>query len=88
MSDWEFSEESCPKCGEQMAWRRCNEIGCGDDLEDDGFPAGICDNCNGEGYDEWCRECGWDNVTYRFLAPQYEKEWLEKQAASVETEKV
>ena len=78
MSDWEYSESSCPKCGLQMAWRRCDqcEDGCVED--DDGVNGRAlerCDGCAGRGFAEWCRGCGWDNVFKHFLSPQYEAEW-------------
>lgn len=79
--DWEYGDESCPKCSNVLAYRRCAE--CDWDNypdDDDEWPyAGPCDNCNGKGYEEWCRECGWDNVFRCFLSPQYEAEWLAKQ---------
>ena len=89
MSDWEYSDESCPKCGEQLAWMACSD-GCDDGVWEEtdcnGTEYNRCDNCWGRGYQEWCRGCGWDNAEQMFLAPKYEKEWLEKQAALVSQE--
>ncbi len=81
MSDWEYSDESCPKCGEQLAWQRCDncENGVWEDTDCNGTEYDSCDNCDGRGHYEWCRECGWDNIFGCFLSPKYEKEWLEKQ---------
>lgn len=85
MSDWEYSDESCPKCASQLAWQRCNHCDAGVWEDDDGIN-GIeyipCDNCNGRGRHEWCRECGWDEVEKRFLSPHYEEEFLRKQKAA------
>ena len=86
--DWEYGENNCPKCHNEMAWRTCSSLGCeGGEVEDhDGvndWGPSRCDNCNGKGFEEWCRECGWDNTYKRFLSPQYEAEWLAKQAANV-----
>lgn len=87
MDDWEYSDTDCPKCHSQMAWRHC--MSCGgqgwvDDDDDDGWDECSdtrCDDCNGRGIEEWCRECGWDNVLKHFLSPKYEAEWLAKQEA-------
>jgi hypothetical protein len=84
MIDCDIEDEGCPKCGETLAYRRCEAIGCEDGMyEDDDGVNGVeyysCDDCLGLGYQEWCRECGWDNVFKCFLQPKYEQEWLEKQ---------
>ncbi|MEW6212927.1 MAG: hypothetical protein AB1631_31680, partial [Acidobacteriota bacterium] len=74
MSDYEYSDDDCPKCGAQLAGRHCNQCEDGEiDLDDPLWPDAVrCDTCNGTGHEEWCRECGWD-VTYgRFLSPQDE----------------
>lgn len=87
MSDyWEYSDSDCPKCGSQMASRRCGAIGCDDGVyeDDDGINGRSlerCDECKGTGWEEWCRECGWDNVFKCFLSPKYEAEWKAKQGA-------
>lgn len=86
MSDWEYSDDECPKCGATLAYRPCNPCDrngywVDEDSDPDWPDSGRCDVCNGKGYEEWCRECGWD-VTYgQFLSPQYEAEWLAKQEA-------
>jgi predicted RNA-binding Zn-ribbon protein involved in translation (DUF1610 family) len=83
MCDWEYSESSCPKCSNQMAWRCCGLCEDGYWEDDDGVNGHAferCDNCNGKGLEEWCQECGWDNVFKCFLSPRYEAEWLAKQA--------
>jgi hypothetical protein len=82
--DWEYSEDECPKCGSQLASRRCDELGCenGEIEDDDGLgwvDIDKCDACNGKGYQEWCRTCGWDMTYGQFLSPQHEAEWLAKQ---------
>lgn len=83
--DWEYSETECPKCQSQMAFRGCN--GCGgegwldDDEDDEWGSSGSCDNCAGKGFEEWCRDCGWDNTYRRFMGPQYERAFQEKQIA-------
>ncbi len=83
--DWEYSDESCPKCQSDLATRRCGDCGGEGVIEDDddweGWGADHCDNCNGEGYEEWCRECGWDMNFKCFLSPEYERAYLEKQTA-------
>lgn len=73
-------DESCPKCGAELASRRCESLGCEDGIyeDDDGVNGAEyyrCDDCNGMGFQEWCRECGWDNVFKQFLQPKYEQEW-------------
>jgi predicted RNA-binding Zn-ribbon protein involved in translation (DUF1610 family) len=80
--DWEYGDNGCPKCHNEMAWRRCGQ--CEDGLieDDDGINGRSydrCDTCNGTGHEEWCRECGWDNVYKQFLSPKCEAEWLAKQ---------
>jgi hypothetical protein len=63
----------------------CGGQGWIDDDDDDGWDECSdthCDDCNGKGFEEWCRECGWDNVYKQFLSPEYERQFLEKQAAS------
>jgi predicted RNA-binding Zn-ribbon protein involved in translation (DUF1610 family) len=82
MCDWEYSDRDCPKCGNQLASRRCNQ--CEDGRveydDDEGRTAyDRCATCNGTGHEEWCRECGWDVTEGCFLSPKYEAEWLAKQ---------
>jgi hypothetical protein len=77
--DWEYSDDSCPKCGEQMSYRQCTQLGCGWDDDDDEWPT-VCDNCRGMEYEEWCRSCGWDNVFKCFLNPKCKAEYEAKQA--------
>lgn len=85
MSDWEYSDVGCPKCCNDLAWRRCHSCGGEGSYEDDdgvndlGFEA--CEDCKGTGHEEWCRACGWDNVFKCFLQPKYEAEWLATQKA-------
>lgn len=84
MSDWEYSDSDCPKCGETLATRRCDALYCeGGTIEDDSDPewpeTERCDECRGNGYLEWCRKCGWDVIESQFLNPQCEAEWLAKQ---------
>lgn len=81
MSDWEYGDNDCPKCHNQMAWRRCDQCegGYWEDEDCNGVEQVRCDTCNGTGHEEWCRECGWDNVYKQFLSPKYEQEFLEKQ---------
>jgi hypothetical protein len=85
MSDWEYSDDDCPKCNAQLAFRRCNELGCEDgyweDFDPEGPVPGRCDTCNGKGYEEWCRECGWDMNYKCFLSPKHEAEWKAKQGS-------
>lgn len=82
--DWEYSENDCPKCQQQMAFRRCNQCG-GDgfidgDEDDEWAYSGSCLNCHGNGFEEWCRECGWDATFKRFMSPSYERAFQEKQS--------
>jgi hypothetical protein len=80
--DWEYSDDDCPKCGEQMAYRDCYECedGVWEFTDCNGTEYVRCDSCGGNSYYEWCRECGWDNVFNCFLSEQYEKEFYEKQS--------
>jgi hypothetical protein len=39
-----------------------------------------CSECRGTGGHTWCRECGWDATFKRFLAPEYQQDWLVKEA--------
>lgn len=85
MDDWEYSDDDCPKCGSQLAYRRCAPCegeGCviGDDEEDGWEVNERCDMCDGKGYEEWCRACGWDMNFKCFLSPEYERAYQEKQA--------
>lgn len=85
MSDWEYSDENCPKCNSQLATRRCGECENGEVLidEDDQTSAVYeCDRCDGNGHLEWCRSCGWDAINECFLSPQYETEFLAKGRAT------
>jgi hypothetical protein len=76
MSDWEYSDEYCPKCNSQLAERRCDLLGCEDgEIDLDGL-TGECDECSGSGWLVWCRECGFDVTNQEFLSPQYEAEFL------------
>lgn len=83
--DWEYSESDCPKCYNQMACRSCNECGgegwVEDDEDDEWADSGQCDNCQGLGFEEWCRECGWDETFGRFMSPQYERANEERRLA-------
>lgn len=86
MTDWEYSDSSCPKCGAQLATRSCN--GCGGEgyVEDDDGVNGLsydpCDTCDARGHQTWCRGCGWDVNYNRFLSPQYEAEWKAKRGTT------
>lgn len=83
MSDWEFSDKDCPKCGEQLAERRCDNLGCDNgqvDEDDDYRTSETCTECNGTGWQEWCRSCGFDVTNNQFLQPKYEAEWRAKQS--------
>ena len=73
MSDWEYSDDDCPKCQATLATRRCSSF----------HTVGVCDECNNDGWVEWCRDCGWDVTFGCFLSPTYEAEWEQKQAKSV-----
>jgi DnaJ-class molecular chaperone len=71
MDDWEYSDYSCPKCGEQLARRDCEDCG-GEGINDDLYEEDpfwydegdweYCSNCNGDGAFFWCRNKGC-NVT-------------------------
>lgn len=86
--DWEYSDRPCPKCGNEMATRRCGSCGGDGYIEDDeedtdvGFGEETCSNCDGDGHETWCRECGWDANFRCFLSPEYERAYNEKQAGS------
>ncbi len=87
MSDWEYSDSECPKCSAQLACRRCNQCEDGEIEHDDPMwprEADRCDTCNGRGYEEWCRDCGWDCVYSQFLNPECEAKWLAKQEAKAQ----
>lgn len=74
MSDWQYIEETCPKCGEQLVSAECSD--CGGEGGHDGYEEDPlwydygdmipCDLCSGRGYHCWCRECGWDVIEKRF----------------------
>lgn len=90
MDDWEYSDETCPKCSADMATRTCGSCGgegwLPDDEEDTyvGWGEGEerCDNCNGQGHETWCRDCGWDANFKCFLSAEYERKWREKEASA------
>lgn len=87
MSDWQHSDRDCPKCNNQMATQDCASCfgeGFFDD-EDDDWGDDTCFDCKGRGFEEWCRECGWDAIHRCFLDHKYEKEWLKKQAQENQT---
>jgi len=72
-----------------MSYRRCSCFGCddGEYLDEDGINGDEwmqCDECCGLGYEEWCRECGWDNVFKCFLSPKYKAAYEAKQAATTQ----
>ena len=83
MSDWEYSDYYCPKCGEQLHERDCDcEDGysyhdCGEDtcccLDDS--PNVKCDECGGTGIMRWCanKKC---NVTDREIRKAIREEFL------------
>lgn len=78
--DWEFSEDDCPKCQKQLTQRQC--MSCGGDGytedEDDDFGGEEhCDNCDGEGWEIWCRSCGWDVNFNCFLNKKSEQAYKE-----------
>lgn len=91
MSDWEYSDKSCPKCGSDLATARCPAIYCDDgtieDPDDEWNESETCDECNGQGWLEWCRECGWDVTDGRFLSPKHEANWRATAKAKGETGK-
>lgn len=85
MCDWEYTEKSCPKCSNPLARQDCPALGCeeGYYVDEDGINGDTlerCNDCNGRGYQVWCRACGWDDAEKCFLSPQYEAEWLAKQS--------
>jgi DnaJ-class molecular chaperone len=85
--DWDYSDTACPKCQSDMATRRCGDCGGEGYVEDEDDWEGWhdderCDMCNGKGFEEWCRECGWDATYKRFLNPEYERAWKEKHSAA------
>lgn len=79
--DWEYSDNSCPKCSSDLAYRTCYTCG-GDgyveDDEDEWYSEERCDTCNGMGHEEWCRECGWDMNFNCFMSSEYERVYNEK----------
>ena len=71
MDDYEFDDESCPKCGHYPTHaRRCHVIGCEDgyiDLHEYDDPlffdegeTEMCRECWGTGWERWCPKCGYD----------------------------
>lgn len=75
-ADWEYSDDNCPKCESEMVCRTCYMCGGEGALDDDDEEWGgaeLCDNCSGQGYEEWCRECGWDETFNCFLSSEYER---------------
>lgn len=91
--DWQISESICPKCNQDSCRKRsCDQCGgegysdhdCGDDCCACLYPENNvhCDVCDKKGWLEWCSSCGWDLTFNRFLAPQYEAEFLAKQKAA------
>lgn len=81
--DWEYSDDDCPKCDAQLAYRRCNPcegegVVFADD-DDEWETDERCGMCNGNGYEKWCRECGWDDTFKCFLNPEYERAFQEKE---------
>jgi len=71
MDDYEFDDESCPKCGHSPTHaRRCHVIGCEDgyiDLHEYDDPiffdegeTEMCRECWGTGWEHWCPSCGYD----------------------------
>ena len=71
MDDYEFDDESCPKCGHYPTpARRCHVIGCEDgyiDLHEYDDPlffdegeTEMCRECWGTGWERWCPSCGYD----------------------------
>lgn len=75
--EWEFSDDTCPNCGEYpTAYQRCTHCGGEgwidglDEIDplwygpDDTEP---CLECNGHGAFKWCRKCGWDFFEKRCL---------------------
>ena len=71
MDDYEFDDESCPKCGHSPTHaRRCHVLGCEDgwiDLHEhedsmyfDPGDQEMCGECWGTGWERWCPKCGFD----------------------------
>ncbi|MDJ1494182.1 hypothetical protein QNI19_14660 [Cytophagaceae bacterium DM2B3-1] len=70
MSDWHYTDDACPHCGEEaVRWRNCDNILCDDgsvdnalDNEEDFLLEGVsfstCPECKGKGIIHWCASCG------------------------------
>ena len=69
MEDYEYSEESCPKCGQNPTHEKhCDELSCEngyidiseEDYQLEGTTYEKCNTCNGKGGLHWCPKCGYD----------------------------
>ena len=64
--DYEYGDNSCPKCGHYPThWRRCSELDCNDGFiesneVDDFGEFYTCPTCKGTGIEAWCPNCGAD----------------------------
>lgn len=76
--DIDLTDDPCPKCGNMMVSKVCNDCGgdghteYGELYEMDPLwyqPGDIerCSECNGLGGWTWCQKCGWDETEKRFL---------------------
>lgn len=85
MSDYEISEQSCPKCKHGFTHRRaCTEIDCDDgryhDCGEDCCmcrypePNRRCEECQGRGVFVWCPNCGLDLLQNRFINGRDQRE--------------
>ena len=74
MSDWEYADKPCPKCGTDMHRQDCPECGGEGDFDahdedplyydpGDRIP---CDNCHGHGVFVWCPKCQWNDMDQCF----------------------
>lgn len=84
MDDREYSDRNCPKCSTEMATRTCGACGGDGYFEDEedtdvNFGEERCENCDGQGHETWCRECGWDATLKCFLSPEYQRAYEAKQ---------
>lgn len=84
--EWNDDFRACPKCSSELTVRQCHTLGCddGEYLDEDGINGDSwerCDDCQGTGYERWCKSCGWDDVFKCFLSPKYEAAYNDHQAA-------
>lgn len=80
--DIEYADISCPKCGNEMVRRDCNECEDGEIDEYEFDPINYCEGesfvscseCGGHGAHIWCQKCGWDYLEKRYLNGKSELE--------------